>query len=1343
MRIDKQRQYLFPHSIDTRLIIGTSAFIVLIGIFGFLLGLIRSMPVVHSVENDELTPSSVNYLPSLDVLDDLSDVLHSRSDTVYKLDGDWVFYPNELYTFSDFENASVAGGKVVDFPHYWADDPDMNIVGYGTYSLLIETPADMDYFGIFSHIQYSAANVYLNDHLMSEAGKVSSEWKDYEMAYHPGSGYLYVNNKTTNTVRIIIQVQNADNYRAGLTRAVYFSDMPTIQKLRRFLEDWTNLLAGLMIGCFIYFMLVYLNNRNRIEYLDMAEFSAAILLISLTSSGVGMLYQLVRSIPFITANFLLKMEHFTFLCAVFIVNRQIITNLSNKYKLTYCMPALYFFIIAVSGYIFLIPTINLTEYVSVEVFICTFLLVIPRILDVMAFPKRRKDVITWLNLIILFSAGFVRVFAEYPYESIDLMCILCALHLVLRIHSLSRYYHLIVKDIEKQKDTLDNFLFTINNVAAMLGADSSNLEHDIWFSMHTLAACVGVDRMRIFKNHTIDDELYCSQLYEWSEGAEKQAGKGIVQNVSYRRRIPGWEEKLTDGQSINAVVRTLSEAEQAYLLPQGIVSILTTPVFFQNTFWGFVIFDDCKNERIFSSNDENMLRSGGILITTAVLTNEMTDDLVIARKIAEKERFEAQNANKAKSSFLAKMSHEIRTPMNAILGMSELILREETSHQIRENVVGVKQAGTNLLAIINDILDLSKIESGKFELVESEYEFSSLLIDVINIIRVRVAEKPIIFVTYIDANLPVKLFGDEVRTRQALINLLSNAVKYTNEGNIIFKASGEINGDDILLTFVITDSGIGLREEDIPFLFDDFVQFDTQANYNVEGTGLGLPITRDLARLMNGDVTCESVFGVGSTFTITLHAAVSDNTPIAVIDSPETRSLLVYSSNKLYADSVLFTLVNMGVECAHVETFADFTNALSTGKYHFVLVSAMFYNKAAQFLRDSELEDITLIVTSEYGEIKADKDVLSITLPVHPISLANALNGKENDFHYNEDYIGLHYITPEARILIVDDIPTNLRVAKGLLSPLGAVIETSQSGADAIALIRENDYDIVFMDHMMPGMDGIQTTEAIRALPEEKFHSVPIVALTANAVSGMLEMFISHGFDDYISKPIETKKLFEIISKWIPKSKRVWVSDEATETEAEYEKIVIDGIDTERALLLSGGRYNDYIDILALFCEDGGERLQLLEHVPKEGESLKNFTTQVHALKSILATIGAVEISQKAAKLEAAAAAADFLTIGRSLAEFRDNLGELITKVKAALPKRNDNASYLSLDTETFAKLANAIEAKNVIAVDNIIDALDKSVYSAETADTLSDISNAVLMFDFELAEAALNKSQG
>jgi signal transduction histidine kinase/CheY-like chemotaxis protein len=719
---------------------------------------------------------------------------------------------------------------------------------------------------------------------------------------------------------------------------------------------------------------------------------------------------------------------------------------------------------------------------------------------------------------------------------------------------------------------------------------------------------------------------------------------------------------------------------------------------------------------------------------TLTLENERRE-ADLARQEAETQRQKAERANESKSNFLAKMSHEIRTPMNAVIGMSELILRENSSPAIRENTLSIKHAGTNLLAIINDILDFSKIESGKMDISSAEYLFASLLNDVIAIIRVRLSEKPILFTVNIDSSVPNVLTGDEVRLRQILLNLLTNAVKYTREGSITLKISAELNEDRSLarLSFEISDTGIGLKEENLDKLFGDFAQFDEEQNRFIEGTGLGLAITHKLCAAMGGEIRVSSVYGVGSTFTAIVPQVVKEYTPIAQVDNSESKNVLLYQTNEIYTRSVAESLENLGVRFGVVTDDEGLLAALEGNEYNFVFVNFIMFERVYRVLSKAKYGGIIVQLT-KFGASTAHKGIRNIPMPAHSISIANVLNNVEDSRVYDDDKVlPIRFTAPTAQILIVDDIATNLRVAEGLLSPLEMSIHTCLSGADAVRLARENDYDIILMDHMMPDMDGVAATALIRETDGE----VPVIALTANAVSGMREMFLASGFNDYLAKPIEMSKLTEIMEKWVPLDKRVKATAKIIEAAGEL-TIQIEGLDVKRGMEMSGGTESTYREVLGLYCRDAEERLPLMERVP-DAERLPGFVTQVHALKSASGSIGAMLLSEKASYLEDAGKRGDFAAIRSELKSFCDNLSATVDNIRKALADGED-APEAELDKALLITLRDALKEDDVESADEILDKLAGETFSAEIEKLMSDISDYVLMGDFGKAAAALEE---
>lgn len=554
----------------------------------------------------------------------------------------------------------------------------------------------------------------------------------------------------------------------------------------------------------------------------------------------------------------------------------------------------------------------------------------------------------------------------------------------------------------------------------------------------------------------------------------------------------------------------------------------------------------------------NILRGYVFLIFDITKTKNYIEEITEMRERAEE-------ANRAKSEFLANMSHEIRTPMNAIVGLSDLIIQESKGRKIYNYACDIKTSSQDLLAIINDILDISKVEVGKMELAEGAYYTRKMIGDVVGMMEWAASKRDLQLRCEFHEDVPRGLYGDDGRIRQILINILNNAVKFTKKGYVKLTVGGCYTGEDMWnLLLQVEDTGIGIRPEDMTKIFENFRQVDSRKNRNVEGTGLGLSISKKLAELMHGTIEVQSVYGEGSTFTIMIPQRVLDRQPVS-----------------------------------------------------------------------------------------------------------------EQDEYIQEPEERLRMFTaPDYKILVVDDNLINRKVALGMLKPYGFQLASAKSGPEAIEMVKKEKYDMIFMDHMMPDMDGVETTRIIREECGENGNTPIVIALTANAMAGVREMFLANGFQDFLAKPVDRVPMYRMLDKWIPDRRRSFEDEaetagakEAPVSSEDFSDIVPESVDGKKAAEYHTGSAQDYLELLELFYMDGLKKTKYLAGLLENGD-MKNYRIEVHALKSASANLGAMELSARAREHEEAAAREDTAFIGEHYQELMSAYKKLLGEIKAVLEKK-------------------------------------------------------------------------
>ncbi len=873
-----------------------------------------------------------------------------------------------------------------------------------------------------------------------------------------------------------------------------------------------------------------------------------------------------------------------------------------------------------------------------------------------------------------------------------------------------------------------------------------------------LCQLMGRERITFWQNLSVDGELYCKSIFKWRKGVgqifrsspiatdaildsidnivlyngenDDEYSKSLLNRIlqgkliKFKRHFPTLLNYILKEKTMNVIVSEVLDNEKAFLNQEGVHAVLISPVYHHGKPWGYLRVDNFTDETHFSVADENILNIAGSIFASAVQKAQSEEELRIAHA-------EAIASSQAKSNFLANMSHEIRTPMNAITGMSELLLRELGEHSASEYVTGIKQASTNLLSIINDILDISKIESGKLDIFDSPYTLSSILNDAITMARLRAEEKSLDFFTYIDSKLPQQLLGDEGRLKQILVNLLTNAIKFTPSGHVSLTVTGKTFANEVHLKFTVQDTGIGISKPDQERLFEEFVRVNTKKNRSIEGTGLGLAISKQLCEMMGGKISLQSELGVGSTFTVELKQVVTHTETIACV--PIKKKILLYESRDLHIKYLKKSIENLDSECVFCANQSELYECLRDEEFDFLFTPALHFSKVQQVLTN---KDTKIVMYSQAQNAKFTDGIFTLILPANCIQISAALN---NTGLTQYQKATKHFFrAPEAKVLLVDDNHVNLRVAKGLMEPYEFSIDTAENGLEAVEKIKENRYDLVFMDHMMPIMDGIDATVAIRKIPDPYFLNLPIVALTANAIIGIKDMFIEEGMNDFLEKPIVMKKLNEILTKWLPLEKQIVVEaiEETPEELVTVDYGEIDGINIVSGVRTMGGSYESYLDILKTYLNEGTKKLPIIQEYYNT-KDLSSLKTEVHAIKSSSAAIGASDLSSKAYALETASANEDLEFIKKNTEDFLLELHGLLKSINEYLvnitptdTEKEEGELILIKD-----KIDSLIEAFDFIDLDLIESILDELlIYSWQSpyGEYLDNIKTHIESYDYD-----------
>jgi signal transduction histidine kinase/DNA-binding response OmpR family regulator len=723
-------------------------------------------------------------------------------------------------------------------------------------------------------------------------------------------------------------------------------------------------------------------------------------------------------------------------------------------------------------------------------------------------------------------------------------------------------------DFSKELLKQDKLLRVVNDTAAiLLTADETKFEASLQTCMEILADGVEVDHVYIWKNHQEQNGLCYVQTAIWEKESSGRNEAKAKLDFSYNTSLPLWEDQLLNGECINGPIRDLPTGEFSRLEPYGIKSILVVPVFLRERFWGFISFDDCQKERKFSPWEESILRSGSLLMVNAVVRNDMTASLIRARE-------EALSSTRAKSEFLANMSHEMRTPMNAITGMTMIAKSSVDIEQKDYCLNKIEDASSHLLGVINDILDMSKIEANKFELSPENFNFEKMLQKVVNVVSLKVDEKHQNLHVYIDPNIPRFFNGDDQRLAQVITNLLSNAVKFTPENGVIrLNANLEDEKDDIFtLQVKVTDTGIGITEEQKRRLFKSFEQADSGTARKFGGTGLGLAISRRIVEMMEGRIWVESESGEGSAFIFTVKLKRGRDERNGFLNPGvnwKNLRTMVVDDDPNICEYFKLIAKQFDFSCVAALSGEEALNMIKeTGPFDIYFIDWKMpgingIELSQKIKRQNSGNAVVIMISAaEWHTIEAEARKAGvdkfISKPIFPSVIADYINEcigvmrsdvQDTETKQADNFEGY-------RVLLAEDVEINREIVLTLLEPTGLKIDCAENGVQAVEMFKANPefYDIIFMDVQMPEMDGYEATRKIREFeasmkisapdilnnpPEHLLNytkRVPIIAMTANVFKEDIQKSRDAGMNSHIGKPLDIEDVLSKLRKYLSKS---------------------------------------------------------------------------------------------------------------------------------------------------------------------------------------------------------------
>lgn len=591
---------------------------------------------------------------------------------------------------------------------------------------------------------------------------------------------------------------------------------------------------------------------------------------------------------------------------------------------------------------------------------------------------------------------------------------------------------------------------------------------------------------------------------------------------------------------------------------------------------------------------------------------------------------ELKAAERSKDDFLANVSHEIRTPVNTICGMSEIVLREEDPQKIREYLFYIQTAGDSLMSVVSDILDFSELQSGKMAVVKEAYNITSTVNDIINMTMAKIYEKKLELIVDCEPNIPCGLMGDAKKIQRVVMNLISNAIKFTESGGVLLSVTYRKEEYGANLSITVKDTGIGMDNESVERLFSSYNQVDTSRNRQQGGVGLGISISKFLVKAMGGIITVDSKFGKGTEIKIVIPQEIYDERPIVHIKNKERYRVAIYINMEQidmvevrddYIGSIQNMLEKFKLKSQVCRNLDELKRREEQSLFTNIFISLYEYNEDMKYFDDLAIRTKVVVIISRSEEkFITNPNLLKVYKPFYVLTLASVLRGNSIDRYAHASATNYKFIAPEVHVLVVDDNVMNIKVIEKLLEKYQITIEKATSGQMALDKVDSKEYDFVFMDHMMPEMDGIETLHRIRKKPGIYCKSVPIIALTANAVAGARENFLEEGFSDFLEKPVTVTELERILKRTLAKEKIQFLEDSDEKNLYEHNGDSYAKEEAEKRKLLEAEKKED----------KGSEKRN--SEIERETIVKKKPEREKHRLETITITAGAVKIEEALSK---------------------------------------------------------------------------------------------------------------